>query len=354
MAFKVAVTSTVLVTDSVLSILRDGGLEVIHQPCETEDEVIEAARDADALLVNLWPLTTRRVLEALPKLKATSRHGVGVDSIDAEAATELGICVCNTPGVNTTEVADHAMALLLALTRRIPMLHGGVMRKLWSDDIAALRSHQEHLTRIAGKTVGIIGLGNIGSAFASRIRGFSPARVLAYDPYLYQTTGDLYGVQMVDMDTLLAESDFISVHTPSNAETRHLINRETLAKMKPSAILINTSRGPVVDEVALNDALASGTIAAAGIDVTDVEPLPNDSPLFERDNLLITPHFAAYSEASAEAAAFRWPDNVVRILSGRAPHGLTNPDVVKTIAVLRSQGPSRWDGVPQGLGGPAG
>jgi len=353
MAFKVAITSTRLVSDTVLGVLHDASLEVLHRPCETEDEVIETARDADGLLVHLWPLTPRRVLEALPKMKAISRHGVGVDSIDLEAATELGICVCNTPGVNTTEVADHAMALLLSITRRIPMLDAGVKQGWWSDRIEALHAQQQGVTRIAGKVVGVIGLGNIGRAFATRVRGFSPSRIIASDPYVPQTTGDLYGVQMVDLDTLLAESDFISVHTPSNEETHHLVNRETLGKMKPSAVFVNTSRGPVVDEAALNDALATGVIAAAGIDVTDTEPLPSDSPLLQRDNLLITPHFAGHSEASREACAFRWPDNLVRVLSGRAPHGLANPDVVKTIAILRSRGGSRWDGVPTGQGGPA-
>ncbi len=350
MAFKVAVTSARLIDDVVLGVLTDAGLNVIHRPCETEDEVIETARDADALLVHLWPLTPRRVLEALPKMKAISRHGVGVDSIDLEGATELGICVCNTPGVNTTEVADHAMALLLSITRCIPMLNAGVKQGWWSDNMGALQAMHDDVTRIAGKVVGIIGLGNIGRAFSTRVRGFSPSKIIASDPYVPQTVGDLYGVQMVDLDTLLAESDFITIHTPSNEETHHLINRETLGKMKPTVVFVNTSRGPVVDEVALNAALENGEIAAAGIDVTDVEPLPADSPLLQQDNLVITPHYAGFSEASKEAGAFRWPDNLVRVLSGRQPHGLANPDVIKTIAVLRSRGDARWDGVPEGAG----
>jgi len=350
MAFKVAVTSARLVDDVVLGVLNGAGLDVAHRPCDTEDGVIEAARDADALLVHFQPLTPRRVLEALPKMKVISRHGVGVDCIDVEAATEMGICVCNTPGVNTTEVADHAMALLLGITRRIPMLNYPVKQGWWSENYDGLYEQRTGLTRIAGKTVGIIGLGNIGRTFSTRVRGFAPARIIASDPYVPQTVGDLHGVQMVDLETLLAESDFISVHTPSNEETHHLINEATLAKMKPSAVLINTSRGPVVDEAALNAALESGQIAAAGIDVADEEPLPADSPLLQRDNILITPHFAGYSEVSDAAAAFRWPDNIVRVLSGRQPHGLANPDVIKTIAVLRSRRDPRWEGVPEGEG----
>ncbi|GAG20790.1 unnamed protein product, partial [marine sediment metagenome] len=219
MAFKVAVTSNRLVDDVVLGVLNGAGLDVVRRPCETEDSVIEAARDADGLLVHLLPLTPRRVLEALPKLKVVSRHGVGVDSIDLDAATELGICVCNTPGMNTTEVADHAMALLLSVTRGIPALNDALKKGWWSENYEGLSEQRARLTRIAGNTVGIIGLGNIGRAFAMRARGFGPARIIASDPYVPQTVGDLYGVQIVDLDTLLAESDFISVHTPSNEET---------------------------------------------------------------------------------------------------------------------------------------
>ena len=348
MAFKVAVTSNGLLRDTVLGVLRDAGLEVVRRPCETEDEVIEAARDMDGLLVHLWPLTPRRVLEALPKLKVVSRHGVGVDSIDLDAATELGICVCNTPGMNTTEVADHAMALLLSVTRGIPALNDALKKGWWSENYKGLSKQRARLTRIAGKTVGIIGLGNIGRAFALRARGFGPARIIASDSYVPQTVGDLYGVQIVGLDTLLAESDFISIHTPSNEETYHLMNEAAFKKMKSTAVLINTSRGPVVDDAALNAALESGEIAAAGTDVTEVEPLPADSPLLQRENLVITPHFAGFSEVSSAVGAFRWPDNVVRALSGRAPHGLANPDVIKTIAVLRSRGDARWEGVPEG------
>ena len=350
MAFKVAVTSSRLVDDVVLGVLNDAGFDVVHRPCETEDEVIETARDADGLLVYFLPLTPRRVLEAMPRMKVIGRHGVGVDCIDVRAATELGICVCNTPGVNTTEVADHAMAMLLSITRRIPMLSYPAKQGWWSDNYEGLYEQRTKLTRIAGKTVGIIGLGNIGRAFAMRVRGFSPARIIASDPYVPQTVGDLYGVEMVELDTLLADSDFISLHTPSNEETYHLMNETTLGKMKPAGVLINTSRGPVVDETALNAALESGGIAAAAIDVAEEEPLSSDSPLLERENLIVTPHFAGYSEVSDAAAAFRWPDNIVRVLNGRQPHGLANPDVIKTIAVLRSRGDPRWEGVPEGEG----
>jgi D-3-phosphoglycerate dehydrogenase len=255
--------------------------------------------------------------------------------------------VCNTPGANTTEVADHAIALLLSITRRIPILNAGVKAGGWSDRPAGLEKERGRLLRIAGNVVGIIGFGNIGRAFATRVRGFGPSRVIAHDPYVPQTTGDLYGVQMVDLPTLLTSADFITMHTPLTDETRHMMNEAAFARMKPTAILINTSRGPVVDEAALAVALKSGRIAAAGIDVTEVEPLDAESPLLKLPNLTITPHFAGSSPVSGAEGARRWAENVGLVLSGKPPHGLANPDVIKRIAVLRSQGDPRWAGVPE-------
>jgi D-3-phosphoglycerate dehydrogenase len=195
--------------------------------------------------------------------------------------------------------------------------------------------------------VGINGFGNIGRAFATRVRGFGPARILSHDPYVPQTTADIYGVQMVDFDTLLRESDFITTHTPHSSETHHMFNDAAFARMKPTAIFINTSRGPVVDEAALAAALRARKIAGAGIDVTEVEPLDAESPLLKVDNLLITPHFAGSSAVSSAAGAQRWAENVALVLAGKHPHGLANPEVIKKIAVLRSQKSARWAGVPE-------
>lgn len=347
MPFKVAITASRAPGDSVVTILKKAGLETSIRPCTTEEQVIDAARDADGLMVGILPLTGRRVLAALPKVKVVARAGVGYDSIDVAAATELGIMVCNTPGVNTTEVADHAMALLLSITRRIPELSAEVRDGAWSDRFSDLEKVRGRMVRIAGGVVGINGFGNIGRAFATRIRGFGPARILAHDPYVPQTTADIYGVQMVDFNTLLSESDFITTHTPNSQETQHMFGDAAFARMKPTAIFINTSRGPVVDEAALAAALRSRKIAGAGIDVTEVEPLDAESPLLKTDNLLITPHFAGSSAVSSAAGARRWAENVALVLSGRPPFGLANPDVIKRIAVLRSQGAPRWAGVPE-------
>lgn len=339
MALKVAVTTGRPFDRSVFD---SRGIEVVVRDCKTEDEVIETARDADGLMVWITPPTSRRVLEALPKCKVISRHGVGVDSIDLNAATELGIMVTNLPGLNSVEVAEHAMSLLLSLARQIAQLDAGVKAGYWTKDPKKLFERQSKMFRIAGSTVGIIALGNIGRALALRIRGFGPARILAYDKYVDQLTADIFGVQMVDLDTLLKECDFISIHAPDTPETRHMINRETLAKMKRTALIVNTSRGPLIDNQALYEALRDGVIAGAALDVTEPEPVPADSPLLKLDNILITPHFAGFSQTTKTWGLRYWPENVAFVLEGKQPHGLANPKVIERIAVLREKGDPRW------------
>ena len=346
MKMKVAVTSRSDVSAEVIQVLEEAGLEIAQRPCATEDEVIETAKDADAILVATLPLTSRRVLQALPRLKVVCRNGVGVDSVDLDAATELGICVCNSPGVNTTEVADHAMALLLSITRQIPELRERVEAGAWSDRPSELAGIRKRMTRIAGSTVGIAGFGNIGQAFSLRIRGFGPNRIIAYDPYAPQTVADLFGVQLCDLDELLTQSDFISIHMPLTESNRRLFGRAAFQEMKPSAVLINTARGPIVDGAALHEALTTGQIAAAGLDVTEVEPLDAESPLLELPNLTITPHFAGASGFSAAEGSKRWAENAVRVLNGKPPWGLANPDVVKRIAIMREHKARRWEGIP--------
>jgi D-3-phosphoglycerate dehydrogenase len=347
MPFKVVITIyNRPPSDITLNVIRDAGIDVEYVPCTTENEVITAAKDADVLLVGTVPHTTRKVLEALPKLKMVGRSGVGVDSIDLDAATELGICATNTPGINTSEVADHAMAMLLSITRKIPEQNAALKAGAWSDRPDELTAFRNSMRRIAGNTVGIFGLGNIGKAFATRVRGFGPEKIIAHDPYVPQTTADLFGVQLVDFDTLLAESDYLTVHSPATVETNHIFNIDAFRKMKPTAVFINCARGPVVDEAGLQEALQTGEIIAAGIDVTEQEPLDAESPLFKLDNLTISPHVAGTSDISGIAGATRWGENAVNILTGKPLHGLGNPEVVKRISVLREQGPNRWDNIP--------
>ena len=347
MTFKVVITMyNRPPSDLTLSVIRDAGIEVEYIPARTENEVITAAKDADVLLVGTVPHTTRKVLEALPNLKMVGRHGVGVDSIDLEAATEFGICATNTPGINTSEVADHAMAMLLSITRLIPEQNAALKAGAWSDRPEEVDAMRAKLRRIAGNTVGIFGLGSIGKGFANRVRGFGPSKIIAYDPYVPQTAADLVGVEMVDFDTLLTESDFLTVHSPATDETNEIFNIGSFRKMKPTAIFINCARGPIVDEGGLQEALETGVIYAAGIDVTQIEPLDAESPLLKLDNLTISPHVAGSSDISGIAGATRWGENAVNVLTGKPLHGLGNPEVVKRIAVMRSQGASRWDGIP--------
>ena len=327
------------------SAFERAGLEYVERTATTTEEVIEALRDADGALIGIIPDTDRQVLEVCSMLKVVSRSGVGVDSVDIDAATELGVCVCNTPGTNTSEVADHAMALLLSLNRLVGENDAAVKAGAWSDNPALIGGIRPRLRRIAGHTVGIVGLGNIGRAFATRVRGFGPERIIAHDPYVPQTTGDLYGVQMVEFDELLSESDYITIHAPSTDETHYMFDQRALERMKPTAVLINCARGPIINPVALHAGLRDGEIAAAGLDVTEIEPIDAEDPLLSLDNILLTPHVAGGSPTSGREGARKQAENVILILSGEKPHGLANPEVIKSIAVMRATNPGRWAGV---------
>ncbi|MCH2354462.1 MAG: hypothetical protein MK295_08535, partial [Pseudomonadales bacterium] len=230
-----------------IDLFEAAGFEVVEGSTRSTEEMIDLLGDADGAQVGTLPLTSREVLEACPKLKVVSRMGVGVDSIDLEAATELGVLACNVPGVNTTEVADHAVAMLLGLTRRLVDATNTTRAGQWSENRRLTGEYQRSVRRIAGHTIGIIGFGNIGRAFATRIRGFGPASITAYDPYVPQSTADLYGVRMVDFGELLSSADFITIHCSSTEETRHMIDSNALGRMKSTALLVNTSRGPVVN-----------------------------------------------------------------------------------------------------------
>ena len=329
-----------------VDLFEAAGFEVVEKPVRSTEEMIDLLKDADGALVNTLPLTTREVMEACPRLKVLSRMGVGVDSIDLDAATELGILACNVPGVNTTEVADHAMALLLSLTRCIPDAVNASRRGAWANERGSTRTFQLGVRRIAGHVVGIIGFGNIGRAFANRVRGFGPASIIAYDPYVEQSTADLYGVKMTSFADFLASADYITIHCSGTSETRHLVDADALKKMKSTAILVNTSRGPVVDGAAIAKALEAGEIQAAALDVTEQEPIASDDPLLSLPNAIVTPHLAGFSPTFLEECPIKQAENVIRALTGKPPHGLANPEVIKTIAIMRSGDPGRWANVP--------
>jgi D-3-phosphoglycerate dehydrogenase len=284
------------------------------------DEVIARTRDADALIISSSPVT-RRVMESLEGVKAVMRTGVGYDVIDVAAATELGVVVINVPDVWIREVANHALALLLAWNRKIVTLDREVHAGTWSSRVPGAVAGSLH-----GETVGIVGLGNIGSAFARRIAALE-TRVIACDPYVDEARFKALGVERVDLPTLAARADYVSVHALLNAETRGLINEAFFRRMKPTACLVNTSRGPVVDERALVRALQEGKLAGAALDVFEEEPLADDSPLRRMDNVILTSHAAYFSSPAVAQVPRRCGEEIARVLLKERPINVVNPEV---------------------------
>jgi D-3-phosphoglycerate dehydrogenase len=317
-------SKVVVRTDGILPIeaedvaaLTAAGLEYREATCKTEDDVIAAARGASGLLVLAEPITAR-VLDALPQLEVVGRFGVGLDTIDIPAATERGVRIVYVPDANTTEVAAHAFALVMALVRRLPQLNSGVQSGQWG-----YRHGGEGTRRISELTAGILGFGRIGRLVADNCRqvGF---RVVVHDPFIDDAALRAAGYEPVSLDELITGSDVVSVHVPLAAETRDIVSAERISRMKEGAILVNVSRGGLVDESALAAAVASGRLAGAGIDTVETEPLPADSPLRGQPNILITPHAAHYSEEAFRETVHRAFLDVARVLSGVPPQNPVN------------------------------
>lgn len=310
-------------TDTIEELDRVGAKFVPLPRLESEDEIIEQARNADALIVTEAPIT-RKVLSSLEKCRAVLRTGVGFDCIDVPAATDNGIAVINVPDLWTREVANQAMMLLLAANRKLLEQERSVREDMWSPIISA------PVGPLHTETVGVVGLGRIGSAFARRVKAFE-VELIAYDPFVSEDAFDAVGADSVSFDELLARSDYISVHTPLDDSTFHLIDEDALRKMKPTAILINTSRGPVVDEHALTTALQEGWILGAGLDVLEQEPPTQDNPLLSMTNTVLTPHAAHYSELSMALRPRRYGVEIAAALDGRMPMNLVNPQVLEVL-----------------------
>jgi D-3-phosphoglycerate dehydrogenase / 2-oxoglutarate reductase len=275
------------------------------------EDILAVARDADAILVTYAKLPGE-LLRQLTRCKAIGRFGLGVDNIDLPAAAELGITVTYVPDYCMHEVSDHAMALLVALARKIPLSNALVQAGRWEMP-AVVPIH-----RLAGRVLGLVGFGNIPRALAPKARAFG-LRVVAHDPHVSAQTLSSAGVEGVSFDELLAISDFVSIHAPLLPSTRGLFNAEVLRKMKKGAFLINTARGPLLDEDALVAALDSGQLGGAALDVVAVEPLPRESRLIGRDNVVLTPHTAFYSVEALEELQSKCAADVARVLSGEAP-----------------------------------
>lgn len=313
--YKVAVVSLGYESyDTEREILAPLGAEIVLAPkdCLTEQEVIEVAGGADAVLVREAPIGAT-VLEELQRLKVVARYGVGVDNIDLEKAREKRVYVANVPGYGTEEVSDHAVALLLACVRSLLVRDRRLREGTFETDI------RDEIYRTTGKVLGLIGYGQIGRAFHRKWKGFLPARVLVFDPYGKGRIPEESGVEITDLDTLLAESDYISIHAPLTPETRHMIDGNAFQKMKRTAVLVNTSRGGLVDEKALVKALQGGRILAAGIDVFEKEPLDGANPLLAMPNVVLTGHVGWYSKDAVRELQTRAAQEIARVFQGQAP-----------------------------------
>ncbi len=263
-----------------------------------------------------------------PRLRAIITCTTGVDPIDLEAATKHGVMVGNTPDLCIEEVADHTLMLLLACYRRLPRtVHQARSRAPTREGAIDV---SQHWPRLRGQVAGLLGFGNIARAVAARCQAFG-LRVIAYDPYVDPSLADELGVELFDFGDLLAAADYVCVHLPLNPATHHCLNAEAFARMKPTAFVINTARGPIIDEPALVAALQAGQVAGAGLDVTEVEPIADDNPLLDIPDALLTPHSAGYSQEAS-----RWgPQSALRcaaaVIQGGRPRSVQNPAVLKRL-----------------------
>ncbi|UCG82903.1 MAG: C-terminal binding protein [Dehalococcoidia bacterium] len=335
MAFKVVDILGLSALADYEAMFKQAGVEVelAVRSCPfeaTEDEIIAAARDADAVIAQAaYQNLSRRVLSGLDNCRFLITVGIGYDKLDVDAATEFGIMAANVPDYCLEEVSDHAMALILACTRRVVQLNEIAKRGDWKliGDPSVSVEVWPKMSRLRGHTLGIIGLGRTARALVPKAKGFG-LRIIACDPHLAPEVFGEFEVEQVELDQLLDQSDIVSIHAPLTSETRHLFRLEQLKKMKPTACLINTARGELVDHEALYNALSDGIISAAAFDVTEPEPIPADSPLLKLDNFIVTDHSAHASPTATAALPTRPLEDVIRVVRGDLPAGLINPQVM--------------------------
>jgi D-3-phosphoglycerate dehydrogenase len=305
----------ILVTENIVGPGMEGlrakyGMDWDKDLWRKPNELLRMVDNYDAVIVRNQTKVTANLLNVATRCMVVGRAGVGVDNIDVKAASDLGIVVAYTPEENAISVAEQVMGLMLCLARRFPAADASVKRGKWN--------RMEFMgMELFGKTLGIIGLGRIGARVALRALAFG-MRIIGYDPYLTKNHFSVTEThaEFVDMDALLTESDFITIHVPSTPETKHMINEDTLTRMKPTAYLINTSRGSTVNEEALCEALSRGKLAGAALDVREEEP-PRESPLHELDNILLTPHVAAFTKEAQDRVVESLAEDVDRVLSGK-------------------------------------
>ena len=295
--------------------------EVIVAEDLTEAAVVSLARDAQGILFRSKPLCSASLMAACPRVRVVGRHGAGLDIVDIPAATRLGVAVVHAPGANAQAVAEHALMLMLMCAKR------AVQVDRWTRDGDWRARHDARNEELAGKTLGIVGVGNIGRRVA-RFAGALGMRVLAYDKYLPADEVHRRGAEpTASLEALLPQVDVLTCHTPLTDETRAMINPKTLGLLKRGAILVNTSRGPVHDERAVFEALATGQLGAAGLDVFEDEPSPVDNPIFGLPNVVVSPHVAGVTTGATRATAMQVASEMLRVLHGERPEVLVNPDV---------------------------
>ena len=320
----------------VTRLIPQSGLDMVREVCDADvwegdtppprETILEQVAGRDGLLCLLTDPIDAEVMDAAgPQLRVISNYAVGYDNIDVDAASERSILVTNTPGVPTETTADFAFALLMAGARRVVEGVDYVRAGRWKTWGPRLLTGQD----VYGATLGVIGLGRIGTAVCRRARGFE-MDILYVDPGCAPEKAEKLGARCVDVDTLLRESDFVTLHVPMTDETEHLIDAEAFEKMKPSAVLVNTARGPIVDSDALYRALTDGQIAAAALDVTDPEPLPADHKLLTLPNLIVCPHIASSSVATRSKMATTAARNLIAGLRGKRPPHPVNPEVLNS------------------------
>jgi len=308
----IAVTDSVFPSlDPAMTALERVDPVILVAKSTSADDILAVARDADAVLVTYAKLPGE-LLRQLKRCKVIGRFGLGVDNIDIKTAAELGIVVTYVPDYCLQEVSDHAMALILALARKVPFSNTLVQAGRW--DMAAVVP----IRRLEGQVLGLVGFGNIPRRVAPRAMAFG-LKVIAHDPYVPAAMARELRVELVSFDRLLETSDYVSVHAPLTRQTRDLFNADVFRKMKKGAFLVNTARGPLVNEAALLDALDSGQLGGAALDVVATEPLAKDSSLLGRANVILTPHTAFYSVEALEELQTKCASDVARVLSGEKP-----------------------------------
>ncbi|QQK78834.1 C-terminal binding protein [Salicibibacter cibi] len=303
-------------------VFSHGDIEFIKKQCRTEDEVISACQDADGIITQYAPFP-KKVLDALPKCKVISRYGVGVNTIDVEIASKHGIVVSNVTDYCMDEVSDHAFALILAAARKIAFLDHTVKKRVWNFN------EGRPIYRLRGQTLGLLGFGKIPQTLTLKAQAFG-LNIIAYDPYADDQVARDHNVELVDLSELCRSSDFISVHAPLTESTRGMISTEQFEQMKTEAFIINTARGPVIDEKALAVALEEYQIAGVALDVVEEEPIPLQSPLLDMNQVTLTPHIAWYSEESQAELKRKTAENVLHVLNGRKPDYFFNQHLIES------------------------